>query len=342
MSAHAKEAKLVQDLVEYEGPQLLLLSTNRKHYMFAMAIQRDDMDEPFFGCEVIDKVYEQYFQEKADLHFVFNRALGKSYYLFDFANLKKDVVELKKASEADAQNPDNWPQIGFFARSHTTAFNRPKTGASTRTFKIDGKWGSTDFSLFHNKMADLYALFGVVNRLDGGQQQSQVELGWVRQTIRDRFWQGGGSYGGFYDSLIERNKRVNVAPLEIDKIQYASPGEISLRGSQKALTDVIDVLDIFEERATELSGSYRNIYAVLKKEKLLSARPSSKFSSPAVRKIVQDATEALAKDLQVDLVDEIYTACEHNTLVFAKVILSIYRRANELYKFQAEGRIQRG
>jgi hypothetical protein len=340
MSAHAKVAKLVQDLVEYEGPQLLLLSTNRKHYMFAMAVQHADMEEPFFGCEVVDKVYEQYFSEKADLHFVFNRALGKSFYFFDLANAANDVVSLKKAGADEAQNPDYWPQIGFFARSHTTEFNRPTTGSSTRTFKIDGKWGSTDFSLFHNKMADLYALFGVVNRLEGN--QSQVELGWVRHTIRELFWQGGGSYGGFYDSLIERNRRVNVAPLEIDRIQYASPGEISLRGSQKALTDVIDVLDIFEEKSTELAGSYRNIYAVLKKEKLLSAKPSSKFSSPAVRKVVQDATVALAKDLQVDLVDEIYEACERNTLVFAKVILSIYRRANELFKFQAEGRVQRG
>jgi hypothetical protein len=342
MSASAKEAKMVQDLVEYEGPQLLLLSTNRKHYMFAMAITRADMESPFFGCEVIDKVCEQYFQEKADLHFVFNRALGKSYYLFDLANLKNDVVELTKAPAADAENPDYWPQIGFFARSHTTAFNRPKTGGSTRTFKIDGKWGSTDFSLFHNKMADLYALFGVVNRLDGGQQQSQAELGWVRHAIRERFWQGGGSYGGFYDSLIERNRLVNVAPLDIDRIQYASPGEISLRGNQKALTDVIDVLDVFEEKAAELAGSYRNIYAVLKKEKLLSAKPSTRFSSPAVRRIVQDASMGLAQNLQVDLVNEIYEACERNTLVFSKVILSIYRRANELYKFQAEGRIQRG
>jgi hypothetical protein len=57
---------------------------------------------------------------------------------------------------------------------------------------------------------------------------------------------------------------------------------------------------------------------------------------------VLDATVALAEGLQVELVDEIYEACEQNTLVFAKVILSIYQRANELFKFHAEGRVQRG
>jgi hypothetical protein len=99
---------------------------------------------------------------------------------------------------------------------------------------------------------------------------------------------------------------------------------------------------IFEENWEKLAGDYRNIYAVLKKEKLLSAKPSSKFSSPAVKKVIQDATVALADGLQVELVDEIYEACERNTLVFAKVILSIYRRANELFKFHAEGRVQKG
>jgi hypothetical protein len=340
MSAYASKAKIVEDLLDYEGPQLLLLSTDRKRHMFAVAISREGMDEPFFGCEIIDKVYEQYFAEKADLHFVFNRALAKTYYLFDLASAENKSVNLKKAPAEDAGNPTYWPEIGIFARSHTTPFNRARTGSSTRTFKIDGKWGSTDFSQFHNKMADLYALFGVVNRLDGN--QSQVELGWVRQTIRDRFWQGGGSYGSFYDSLIERNKKVNVAPLEIVKIQYASPGEISLRGNQKALRDVSDVLDVFEENWEHLAGAYRNIYGALKKEKLLSAKPSAKFSSPAVRKVVQDATMKLAEELQVELVDEIYEACERNTLVFAKVILSIHRRANELFKFHAEGRVQRG
>lgn len=339
MSALAKEARIVQELVDYEGPQLLLLMTDRKRYMFAMAVQREGMEEPFFGCEVIDKVYDQYFDEKADLHFVFNRASGKTFYIFDLSAAKNHNVTLKKATTEESENSDYWPSVGFFARSHTTKYNRRSVGASTSVFKIDGKWASTDFSQFHNKMADLYALFGVVNRLDGN--GGQVELGFVRQTIRDRFWQGGGSYSSFYDTLIERNRQVKVAPLEIDRIQYASPGEIALRGNQKALSDVSAILDVFENDWENLQGLYRNIYSALKKEQLLSAKPTSKFSSNAARKFVLGKSKELAAELQIDLVDEIFEACERNTLVFAKVILSIHRRANELFKFHAEGRVQK-
>ena len=41
-------------------------------------------------------------------------------------------------------------------------------------------------------MADLYGLFGVLDRLEGA--HSATERGFIKQTIQKRFWQGGGSY----------------------------------------------------------------------------------------------------------------------------------------------------
>jgi len=61
MTIRAKTAEIIEDLVDYDGIQLLLLKTDRKHYMLAMAIQRDRMDDPFFGCGITDKVYDNYF-----------------------------------------------------------------------------------------------------------------------------------------------------------------------------------------------------------------------------------------------------------------------------------------
>src|SRR5262245_58946188 len=114
MTAAASSAKLVQDLVDYDGPQLILLKTNRSRHMLAIAIQRDDMEEPFFSCEVIDGTFSRYFDQRADLHYVFSRALGKNYYFFDLATAKDDVVKLTKASAIEAQDSDYWPQVGFF------------------------------------------------------------------------------------------------------------------------------------------------------------------------------------------------------------------------------------
>jgi hypothetical protein len=155
MSASAKSAMIVEELVEYDGPQLLLLKTNRSRYMLAMAIGLwEEMGSAFFGCELTDKVYEQYFDQRADLHYAFVRAMGQSYYLFDLDRVDDHgTVELNRVSAENARNPTFWPEIGFFARSHTTRFNRPSAVGDTQVFLIDGKWGANDFSVFHAKMS---------------------------------------------------------------------------------------------------------------------------------------------------------------------------------------------
>jgi hypothetical protein len=338
MTAFASTATVVEHLVDFDGPQLLLLKTNRNRHMMANAVRRQGMQSPFFGCEVTDRVLERYFSERADLHFVFSMSIGRIYYTFDLAQAGRDKVQLLKLDASESQTDQYWPEVGFFSRSHTTTFNRAAILTTVRSFKIDGKWAATDFSVFHTKMSDLYALFGVLERLKGA--HSATERGFVHEAVQQRFWQGGGSYGGFYDSLIERNRALKLAPLEVARIQYASPGEISLSGNGQTLASIADILDLFDKKHDELNGFYGNIYGALKKEGLLSAPPEASFSTVRVRKLIERNTRDFGESMQLDNIDQIYDACEQNALVFAKVILSVYRRANELYKFHAEGRVQ--
>jgi hypothetical protein len=339
MSARASSARIVEDLVDYDGPQLLLLKTDRNRHMLAIAIKRDGLSEPFWGCEIRDKTYDGYFAQKLDLHFAFTHPFGNTYYFFDLALAENYAVKLVTAQPREADNPAYWPKVGFFARSHTNPFNLSRVVAATRSFKIDGKWAANDFSHFHGKMSDLYGLFGVLGRLQGA--HSTTERAFIQQAIQTRFWQGGGSYLGFYDSLIDRNRLLRLAPLEVEKIQYASPGEIVLRGNNRALSDVSDIIDVLDERGDALARSYRGIYRVLRKEELLSARPSTPFSSAATQKLVLKLTREFAEQMQLERIDQIFEACDDNTLVFAKVMLSIFRRAKEVYMFHAEGRVQR-
>jgi hypothetical protein len=339
MSAYANTARVVEELVNYDGPQLLLLKTNRNRHMLATAVRHQGMEEPFFGGEITDKTYDRYFDEKADLHFALDRAIGKNYYLFDFSGAKDDTVKLQRVKPEDVSNPGYWPQIGFFSRSHTTAFNRAQIAFTIQSYKIDGKWGASDFSHFNTKMSDLYGLFGVLDRLEGA--HSATERGFIRQTIQERFWQGGGSYVGFYDSLIDRNRLLKLAPLEVAKIQYASPGEIALRGNKHVLAEISDILEVFDEKRDKLAWTYRNIHGTLRKEGLLSAGPKTQFSTNATREFVRKVTWDFADEMRLERVNDIYEACNRNPLIFAKVILSIFRRADELYTFHAEGRVQR-
>lgn len=338
MSRYAKTATIVQELVEFDGPQLLLLESSRHRHMLALAVKRSSMDAPFFACEVQDRTYDRYFSSTADLHYAFQNAVGNTYYFFDLDCEDNGAVPLETASQEEAGNKSYWPAVGFFARSHTNPHNVPTSPSTVKRFKIDGKWAADDFSHFHGKMSDLYALFGVLNRLGG--TLSVTEKGFIHNTVHERFWQGGGSYIGFYDSLSQRNSHLNLSQLEVAKIAYASPGEISLRGDQAALSDIIDILSLFADKSGMLAGQYRNIYGALRKERLLSADPSTPFSSKALQDVVEKNTRRFAESMNISGIEDIYDACNRNVLVFSKLILSIYRRANELYRFRAEGRVQ--
>ncbi|MBM3505900.1 MAG: hypothetical protein FJX65_18820 [Alphaproteobacteria bacterium] len=124
-----------------------------------------------------------YFDQKADLNFAFRRPFANKYYFFDLATSEDETVKLQVAAPQDVENPDYWPEAGFFSRSHTNPFKQTLISASIRSFKIDGKWAANEFSHFHGKMSDLYALFGVLGRLDGS--HGATERGFIRQaTVR--------------------------------------------------------------------------------------------------------------------------------------------------------------
>ena len=63
MTPLAKTATIIETLVEYDGPQLLLLKTNRGYNMISVAVKDQRMGEPFFGGEINDKTYDGYFEQ---------------------------------------------------------------------------------------------------------------------------------------------------------------------------------------------------------------------------------------------------------------------------------------
>ncbi len=341
MSYRATTAKLIEYLVDYDGPQLALLVTDRNREMLAHAVYRGDMKDAFFGCEVPEKAYNKYFAGTADLNYAFQRATQNAFYFFDnaFVEGADDVVQLQPATKIELENEAYWPRSGIFSRSHTSQYNRNRPASSTKTYKIDGTWGASDFSHFYGKMSDLYSFFAVINRFEGS--SAPKEKAFLSHAIRERLWRGGGSYSGFFDDLDTHNTLNALAPLEVAKIQYASPGHIDLRGNTDALSYTADVIALFEENSRELGKSYNEIHNILRKAKMLKARPDTQFPARAIQEHVLNRTREFAQAMKLENIDQIFEASGPNVLVFAKLVLSIYRRANELYTFEAEGRVQR-
>lgn len=341
MKSRTTTAQVVEYLVDYEGPQLILLKTNRDRFMLAHAIRWAGMADPFFGGEVPEKALEKYFTGRADLHYAFEHAFRDEYYFFDYATVSRtdETVELKRATKEDLEDNSLLPAGGIFSRSHTSLFKREKVITALKTYKIDGKWGADDFSHFYGKMSDLYALFAMLNRLEGA--TAPAERGFFAQALKERLWRGGGSYNGFYDDLDSRNAKQAVPSLEVSRIQYASPGQIDLRGDKDALAYTSDVIAVFEDHSYTLRKLYNEARGALQKAKLLKAGPETDFPSPAIKQFVNGKIRELAEAMKLENIDDMYAASGPNVLVFAKLVLSIFRRANELYAFEDEGRIQR-
>lgn len=330
----ASKAEVLHTLVFYDGPQLLLLKTDSGMQMIAVAVTRNEMQQPFFGCEVRPVILQKYLSDKADLHYVFNQASRRRMYFFDLAMRKDSAVPLERAAASELENQDFWPEPGFFARSHTDPIDDRQISGGERVFKIDGAWEPRDFSRFYNKIEDLYAFLFVTKRIHSG-QISRAERGYVRRAIETRFWRGGGSYVGFYDDLSARVQNFN--PIRVSSISYASPGQIVFRGESSVFAEIDETLASFAQKQAMLSETYSRLNSVLSKEKVRSKRASS-FSSDSINDYVTKETSSFASALQINNADDLYKLCG-NPVVFCKVVLSFYRRANELNTFQAEGRV---
>lgn len=119
-----QRAVIIETLLYYEEPQLLLLETDRRNRMLAVAVHRKGSDLAFFGCEVKDKAYAKYMDGRADLHYAFSNCLRDKYYFFDLATASDRTVELVPATAEEVSDPHFWPEIGIFSRTHTSSFGK--------------------------------------------------------------------------------------------------------------------------------------------------------------------------------------------------------------------------
>jgi len=99
-----------------------------------------------------------------------------------------------------------------------------------------------------------------------------------------------------------------------------------------------ETLKRFVENEDALRRLSAQLNAILTKEKVRGSSANS-FSSDALNRFVEAKSSELAAAMNVIAIDELKRLSE-NPVVFCKIILSFYRRANELHTFYAEGRVQ--
>ncbi|MEP1230433.1 MAG: hypothetical protein ABJG88_07135 [Litorimonas sp.] len=328
-TAKTMTAKLEEVLLDYEGAQIVLL-ISAKRLILGVAIEDfKGLETPFFCCAVKDKSFEKYINGRADLHYVFRTAFRKKYFFADLKNLNSEI-NLIKASNEDLLNENYWPDIGLFSRCHTSDYGIDGEISTTQTYHIDGTWGANDFATFNNKIADLYAICDVVTPVNDDNFDEQLI-----QSISSHNFSSGGSYLGFYNGLKKSSNQ-----LRIKELRYASPGIIALSGNQAALEEVADVLSRFMDDYSSVQETYKKLFKILKSDNLLSAEPNERFSSEDSEELAFKYGRELYKAMGFENSDWLHKHCNKNTLIYCKIVRSIFTRASRIWDYKLEGRLQ--
>lgn len=333
------EANVTETLVFYDGPQLVLLKDDSNYIVFGMATEKEGMDYPLFCAAALKRHFTNYMSGKVDLRFVF-KATPTSRLYFTELQGSAGKCALRKATAKELAQEDHFPEPGIFSSVHTHLLKDQHAGEDDRQkFLIDGTWEARDFSQFHGKMADTYSLLYVANRLDDSDVTSQ-ELSFLRESIAERPWQGGGSYLSFYGGIKDRT--VSMHPLRVAGIEYHSPGYVDLAGKREILDDIINSIDSLMNDYRSLIKTYQAIYRILKHDGLLGATKETGFSNQASEKLALKLAHKLAENLGLPNRESVLDACDRSAAMYSKLILSYFRRIKGLANFYIEGRVRTG
>jgi hypothetical protein len=328
-------ASLVQVLVDYDGPQLALFKAEALNIL-GVAVQKSGYQYPMFCCELNNRLLQRYLTGTVDLLYVFKFTHFKKRYFIDFMEEEDGWFTLKRASDEEKDNDCFYPLGGMFARSHTHPLKTGFVDTEVNLFYIDGTWESDDFSRFHGKLSEVYSMTYIASTLINSEIDS-MDKEFLKRSISDKNWQGGGSYLSFYaDVKMETRNRHS---LKVKGIQYNSPGYIDLEGDAAILSDVKNIVSNFISKFYTINGLYKDVYGVLKRQRLLRADKNQKFVSQTAQDHVLSKCFELGSEMQIPNYSLIFSECDSNVVIFSKLILSYCRRLSDVAKFYAEGRV---
>lgn len=335
--ARPREAKFSQVLVDDGSPQLVLLSTPGTSKIVAVAVNEPGFVEPYFGAEVSREQFLDFLNERFDLRFMFRRPAFRDWYLIDLSTIVDGNVQLHRRKLTKENARKFLPGPGIFARELTEEISEPiAPELAKQKFTVDGSWDLDEFSIFYGHYADLYALFNSVDLfLD---EQEDLDR---RRKVSEAFvkpWQGGGSYGSFYSSLLKAQSREDR--LHVDAIQYASPGYVDIRGKSHPFEQTKDLILKFSENQKEIEDGYKHLYKFLSNLKLLTLKPDRFSKTGHIAEQVTVEAQKFAATLGASSYEDLLRMAGGDQLIVAKVLLATERRLRKIYEFFLQGRAE--
>jgi hypothetical protein len=328
-------ASIEQVLLWYDGPQVLLLRAPQGLFVIAVAATTSDGEDEYLGALVSPRQLVQYQAEHFDLRYLMLRPHRSTWYRFALNEEDEEVKLYRLKRDAEiirASAPDS----GFFARAHDpVSVVSLISPSAVEKFDIDGSWNLGEFSSFYGQVEDVYYIVNTIDRYLSPLSSVNDKLKLQEAFLRP--WRGGGSYLGFYGDIANDNDQ--ESQLRVSGIQYHSPGYVEVRARQKPFDDMIELIARFAKDPMPARLAYRALYSYLSKLKLLKASPDL-FLSQDIRTGIQSLAKDLSSALGIGDYEHVNEMTQANTLITAKVFLSLHRRVERLNGFFAQGRVK--
>lgn len=337
MTAPSISASIEQIILWYDRPEIILLKVNLSEFILAVSSGsgEDASDDLYIGASMNLTYLAEYQDGKFDLRYALAHANLRRYWTFHF-NGHENSVDLTKVKKSSDIVAESLPDSGFFSREHHKIKVVDQfVPDAVETFDIDGSWELGEFSKFYGQVEDIYYMFNDIRRFNHPNTNMQTKE--VISKALDRPWRGGGSYVAYYDKIA--NDNAPTAKLRVSGIQYNSPGYVALRAKKRPFDDIIALLQAYAHNMPEMRKAHNSLYRFMGHNKLLKA-DSNNFVSAPIRNSVQEY--ALKLDAYMPGVSYLtFRSMAHsNEIVAAKVLLSVFRRMDKLYRYFEEGRVK--
>lgn len=339
----------IANLVYIEGPVVTLMRDDRRNWIYLWCDTDGYKKERYIVQSVDRAVLLSYLQktltlrgliESNDVKFLLdvtsNSSLAKN---SDSKRNSRDSHRyLKRVSDISTLSGYLPSDDSYFDEELSPDVNLTNELAPTR-YAVDilGDWFVTDLSQFSAVYEQIYDfLYCTAPRF-------VTNIGERIRGCLHAPWTGGFSRVHLFRAL--KQFVPSLHDLRVQKISYASPGQIEIEALPsvgKAITDVVARYLVFSDRLKELENKVDKFLAqALFKRQDLSLVSDSGLALPAEnRKYLESWLDEISKKLQCT--DEMSRINEYspNIIVSAKVTLAFLTRVRRLAKFQNAGLVQ--
>ena len=334
MALRRRKVHYEAPLIVIDGPQLICLSANKSRFLALAIPEQDGVKFDFIAVSVSPKNWERYLDSRVDLRFLFTYPFQRTHYTLSSEDLAKGELWL---SPYDAAIPEEYlPEHGLFATDHTEEYAEAATAADEEQLFIDGEWEMPEFGKFYQKYSDIYAFLAALNNFRD-KTIEQVFKGRIMSAFRKKPFQGGSSYLHLFNELDECLPRHQK--LTLDAIKYASPGDVKMNGTSEifAAEEAI-ILNYLSERKL-INDQYGKLREYLSRRNLLTAPGDRFLEDDPDATAIREMARGLCSAMRIERFEDILALANENSLVAAKVVLSVQRRVEAASMFFAEGRM---